>query len=104
MFKKVVTKLTGRMPNPFASVHPMPPGFVILFGVESGDQLPHTDTSTAPHILPPSDASKIFARLCSPCALRRVFATCFHFANFARFSHVFECCNYVCSSAITIYV
>ena len=58
MFKKLVTKLKDRMPDPFASIHPMPPGSVIVSGVESGDQLAHTDTSTAPHILLLSDTSK----------------------------------------------
>ena len=45
------------MPDPFESVYYMPPGSVIVSGVESGDQLAHTDTSTAPHIPPPSDQS-----------------------------------------------
>ena len=46
------------MPHPLAFVYPMPPCSVIVFGVESGDQLAHTDTSSAPHILPPSHRSK----------------------------------------------
>ena len=69
MFKKLVTKLKDRMPAPFAFVHPMPPGSVIVSGVESGDQLAHTDTSTAPHILPPSDRSMSDCHLSSFVAL-----------------------------------
>ena len=58
MLKKPVTKLKDKMPDPVASVHPMPPGSVIRSGVEYGDQLAHTDTSSAPHVLPPSTLSK----------------------------------------------
>ena len=56
--KQLVTKLKDKMHNPFASLQPMPPGSVIVSGVESGDQLAQTDTSIAPHVLPPSDRSK----------------------------------------------
>ena len=35
-----------------------PPGSAIVYGMESGDELVLTDTSTTPHILPPSDRSK----------------------------------------------
>ena len=59
VFKKLATKLKDKMLDPFASVHPMPLGSVIVSGVESGDLLAHTDTSTAPHVLPPSDWSKL---------------------------------------------
>ena len=52
VFKKLITKLKDKMPDPFASVHPMPPRSVIVSGVESGDQLAHMNTSTAPHVLP----------------------------------------------------
>ena len=58
VFKKFVTKRKDTMPGPFASVRPMPPGSVIVSDVESGDQLAHMDTSTAPHVLPLSDRSK----------------------------------------------
>ena len=56
------------MPDSFESVCPMPPGFVIVSGVLSGDQLAPTDTSTAPHILPLSEVGLPF-RLCGPLPL-----------------------------------
>ena len=59
VFKKLVTKLKDRMRDPFAFLHPMPPGSVIVSGVESGDQLAHRDTSTVPHILAPSPFSGV---------------------------------------------
>ena len=69
MFKKLVAKLKDRMPDPLASIHPMPPGSLIVSGVESGDQLVHTDTSTAPHMLPTSDRSKADCHLSTFVAL-----------------------------------
>ena len=42
----------------FASVNPMLPGSVIVCGVEFGDHVAHTDTSTAPHVLPATVQSK----------------------------------------------
>ena len=51
MFKKLVTKLKDKM-TPSHPFTPCLPGSIIVSGVESGDQLAHTDTSTAPHILP----------------------------------------------------
>ena len=53
MFTKLVSKLKDRMLDPFAFAHPMPPGSVIVCGVESGDQLAHTDASSAPQHPPP---------------------------------------------------
>ena len=41
------------MPDPFELVYPMPPSFVIVSGVESGDQVAHRDTSTPPPPPPP---------------------------------------------------
>ena len=58
VFKKLLTKLNAKMPDPFESVYPMPAGSIIVSGVESGDPLAHMDTSTAPHVLPPSDRAK----------------------------------------------
>ena len=69
VLKKLVTKLKDRMPDPFASVHPMPSGSVIASGVESSDLLAHTDTSTAPHVLPASDRSKLECHLSTFVAL-----------------------------------
>ena len=57
------------MLNPFASIYPMPLGSVIGSSVESGDQLGHTDASTAPHVLPASDRSKSDSRLSTFVAL-----------------------------------
>ena len=36
----------------------MTPGSVMVSGVESGDQVAHTDTSTAFHVRPPSERGK----------------------------------------------
>ena len=69
MFKKLVAKPKDRMPDPFAFAHPMPPGSVIVSGVESSNELAHTDTSTASHILPPSDRSKADCHLSTFVAL-----------------------------------
>ena len=69
VFKKFVANLRESMPNPFEFVYPMPPGSVIVFGVESGDKLAHTDTSTAPHVLAPSDQAKSDSHLSTFVAL-----------------------------------
>ena len=58
VFKRLVTKLKDKMPNPFASAHPMPPGSLIVSTVQCGDQVAHTDSSTTPHVPPPSERSK----------------------------------------------
>ena len=59
MFKKLVTKRKDKMLDPFASVHPMRPGSVIVSAVESGDRLAHKDTSTPPPPPPPVRPVKI---------------------------------------------
>ena len=63
------------MPDPFASVHPMPPRSVLVSRMESGDQLAHTDTSTAPNI-PPSDQSKSDTHLSTFVALYPQYRLC----------------------------
>ena len=57
------------MLDPFESVYPMPPGSVIVSSVESSDQLAHMDSSTAPHVLPPSHRSKSDSHLSTFMAL-----------------------------------
>ena len=69
VFKKLITKLKEEMHDPFESVYPMPPGSVIVSGVVSGDPLAHTDTSTAPHVLPLFDWAKPDCHLCTFVAL-----------------------------------
>ena len=46
--------MQDRVPDPFEDLFEMPCS-VIVSGAESGDQLPHTDVSTAPDMLPPLD-------------------------------------------------
>ena len=55
VLKKLAAKPKDSMLDPFASVHLMHPGSVIVSGEDFGDQLAHTDTSTDPHVLPPSE-------------------------------------------------
>ena len=58
VFKKVVTKLTEKMPDPFESVYPMSPASLIVSVVESSNRLPRMGTSNAPHVLPRSDRAR----------------------------------------------
>ena len=53
VFKNLTTKVKGRMGDTFASVHPVPPGSVIVSGAQSGDQQAQTDTWPAPHAAAP---------------------------------------------------
>ena len=64
------------MPDPLDSVYPMAPGYVIVSGVESDDQLAHTDTSTAPHVLPTSDRSTSDSHLSTFVALSPKYRVC----------------------------
>ena len=50
--KKFVNSMQDRVPDPFEDLFEMPCS-VIVSGAESGDQLPHTDASTAPDMHPP---------------------------------------------------
>ena len=54
LIKKVMKSMQDRVPDPFEDLFEMPCS-VIVSGAESGDQLPHTDVSTAPDMLPPLD-------------------------------------------------
>ena len=58
----------------------MPAGSVIVSGAESGDQPDHTDTSTAPHVLPPSDRSNSVRKtpffLCADTKVQILMANC----------------------------
>ena len=52
LIKNFINSMQNRVPNPFKDLFEMPCS-VIVSGAESGDQLPHTDVSTAPDMLPP---------------------------------------------------
>ena len=54
LFKKFHPHLTESVPG-VEDLHPMTPGSVIVASVGSGPQLPHTDVTTHPEVLPPSD-------------------------------------------------
>ena len=54
LIKKFIQSMQERVPDPFEDLFEMPCS-VIVSGAESGDQLPHTDVSTAPDMLPPLD-------------------------------------------------
>ena len=54
LFKKFHPHLTESVPG-VGDLHPMTPGSVIVASVGSGPQLPHTDVTTHPDVLPPSD-------------------------------------------------
>ena len=54
LITKFVNSINDRVPDPFEGLFDMPCS-VIVSGVESGDQLPHTDVSTAPDMLPAPD-------------------------------------------------
>ena len=53
--------MQDRLPDPFEDLFEMPCS-VIVPGAESGDQLPHTDVSTAPDMLPPLTATPSAAK------------------------------------------
>ena len=76
VFKKLVANLRESLLDPFEFVYPMPPGSVIVSDVESGDQLAHTDTSTAPHVVPLSDRSKWDFHLSTLVALSPQYRLC----------------------------
>ena len=52
--------MQDRVPDLFEDLFEMPCS-VIVSGAESGDQLPHTDVSTAPDMLPPLTATPLAA-------------------------------------------
>ena len=52
LIKKFINSLQNHVPDPFEDLFEMPYS-VIVSGAESGDQLPHTDVSTAPDMPPP---------------------------------------------------
>ena len=52
LIKKFINSMQDRVPDPFEDLFEMPCS-VIVSGAESGDQLPHTDVSTAPDMPPP---------------------------------------------------
>ena len=54
LIKKFINSMHDRVPDPFEDLFEMPCS-VIVSGAESGDQLPHTDVSTAPDMHPPLD-------------------------------------------------
>ena len=54
LIRKFINSMQDRVPDPFEDLFEMPCS-VIVSGAESGDQLPHTDVSTAPDMLPPPD-------------------------------------------------
>ena len=54
LIKKFINSMQDRSPDPFEDLFEMPCS-VIVSGAESGDQLLHTDVSTAPDMLPPPD-------------------------------------------------
>ena len=54
LIKECINSMQDRVPDPFEDLFKMPCS-VIVSGAESGDQLPHTDVSTAPDMLPPPD-------------------------------------------------
>ena len=54
LIQKFIDSLQDRVPDPFEDLFQMPCS-VIVPDAESGDQLPHTDVSTAPDMLPPPD-------------------------------------------------
>ena len=51
LLNKFISSINDRVPDPFEGLFDMPCS-VIVSGAGSGDQLPHTDVSTAPHMLP----------------------------------------------------
>ena len=65
----LVTKLRDMMTYPITCVHCMPPGSVIVSGVEYDDHIAHTANSTATHNLPLSDRSKSDCHLYTSVAL-----------------------------------
>ena len=52
LIKNFINAMQDRVPDPFEDLFEMPCS-VMVSGAESGDQLPHTDVSTAPVMLPP---------------------------------------------------
>ena len=51
LIKKFISSMQDRVPDPFEDLFEMPSS-VVVSGAESGDQLLHTDVSTAPDMLP----------------------------------------------------
>ena len=56
LIKKIINSIKDRVPDPFEGLFDMPCS-VIVSGAESGDQLPHTDVSTAQTCCPPVTAT-----------------------------------------------
>ena len=54
LIKKFINSMQDRVPDSFEDLFEMLCS-VIVSAAESGDQLPHTDVSTAPDMLPPLD-------------------------------------------------
>ena len=54
LIKQFINSINDRVPDPFEDLFDMPCS-IIMLGAESGDQLPHTDVSTTPNLLPPRD-------------------------------------------------
>ena len=52
LIKKIINSINDRVPDPFEGLFEMFCS-IIVSGAESGEQLPHTDVSTAPDVLPP---------------------------------------------------
>ena len=52
LIKEFISSINDRVPDPFEDLFDMPCS-IIVSGAESGDQLPHTDVSTAPDMPPP---------------------------------------------------
>ena len=54
LIKTFINGINDGLPDRFKDLFDMPCS-IIVSGAESGDQLPHTDVSTAPDIVPPPD-------------------------------------------------
>ena len=54
LIRNFINSINDRVPDPFQDLFDMPCS-IIVSGAQSGDQLPHTDVSTAPDMLPPRD-------------------------------------------------
>ena len=54
LVENFINSINDHVPDPFEDLFDMASS-IIVSGAESGDQLPHTDVSTAPDMLPPPD-------------------------------------------------
>ena len=66
--RKCINRINDRVPDPFEDLFDMPCS-IILSGAESGDQLPHTDVSTALDMLPPRDRDPLSCHISTFVAL-----------------------------------